>query len=521
MTSCRLTILFIPALFGVAYLYVIPSHQPVQPCAASCSCTSEDTEWGSAVNVQCGDRNLRSVPITKHDNPVSLLNASFNVLMTLKEDTLFSYESVRNLYFQHCKIVFINEKAFQRLENLTEIDLSSNRLTSVSPNLFNGNQKLNKLILRNNNLGSLQWNTPILNGPSSLSFLDLQSCQLSNISSTTFSLLLNLTFLDISRNNLVLLNPDNLSSHEKLKDVNLENNPWQCGAMFKELMCWMHSKLALSHNRKVQCQYRNERWDIWALENRSSLCRPITTPSTGELVTVMPADLTTVSVGVPLSPKTSPHTPRVVETAVTADLTTFSADVFLLPKASSNTSRVVETAVTADLTTVSAGVSLLPKASPYTSRVVETAVIADLTTVSVGVPLSPKASPETPRVGGTAVTSEAELGALPESKAGSWASLLPWNVNTLMVFVIQPITLGGAVFVALIAVNYITKKCRVLRPQRHIQGEDNHIASCLDSAVPFLNPQLEADLTNQALGYVNRSSENFRHNECHVYEEIR
>jgi len=432
MTSCRLTALFIPALLGVPYFYVIQSQPTVQPCAESCSCTPEYTDWGSAVNVQCGDRNLRSIPVTKLDKPVSLLNASFNILMTLKEDALFSYESVSNLYLQHCKIVNINVKAFQRLENLTEIDLSSNRLTSVSPNLFNNNQKLGKLILRNNNLGSLQWNTPILNGPSSLSFLDLQACQLSNISSITFSFLLNLTFLDISRNNLVLLNNDSLSSHEKLMDVNLENNPWQCGIVFEGLLCWMHSKLALSRNRTVQCQYRYERWDIWTLENRSSLCRPITTPLTGEFSSVITPDLTTVSVGVPLSPHTSPHTPRVVETTL---------------------------------------------------------------------------------------TSEAELRTTPKKETGGGDSLLSWY--TLIFFVILSITLGAAVFVSLIAVNYITKRFSVHRPQHYVQGEDNHLAACLDSAVPFLSPQLQVNLTNQPLGHVNRSSENTLNNEYHVYEEIR
>jgi hypothetical protein len=128
--------------------------------------------------------------------------------------------------------------------------------------------------------------------------------------------------------------------------------------VFEGLLCWKHSKLALSYNRTVQWQYWNERWDMWAPENRSSLCRPITTPLSGKFLNVMTADITSVSVGVPLSPKTSPHTSRVVETAV---------------------------------------------------------------------------------------TSEAELGALPGSETGGWASLLLWNVNTLMVFVILPFTLGGAV----------------------------------------------------------------------------
>jgi hypothetical protein len=416
--------------------------------------------------------------------------------MNLKENALFSYESVSNLYLQHCKIVNINEKAFQRLENLTEIDLSSNRLNSVSPNLFNNNQKLDKLILRNNNLGTLQWNTPILNGPSSLSFLDLQSCQLSNISSITFSQLLNLTFLDISRNSLVLLHNDSLSSHENLKDVNLENNPWQCGAVFEGLLCWMHSKLALSHNRTVQCQYKNEMWDIWTLENRSSLCRPITTPLTDEFLTVVTPDLTTVSVGVSLPPKTSPHTSRVVETAVTSEAE-------LRPASESQTG---------------GWASLLSWNRKFT-----TDMTVNLLITSKGTAPHVKASPDTTlqKVIENSVTLDAEVRSQPERETGGWASLLTWNVTTLAVFVILPITLGAAVFVSLTAVNYIAKRYSLHHPQHHMQGEDNHLAACLDCTVPFLNPQLQVDLTNQPLEYLNRSSESVRHSEYHVYEEIR
>jgi hypothetical protein len=272
MTPSNSSTHFIAMLVVVACSIAITNQPPLETCAANCTCTPEDTDWGYAVNVQCGGRNLTSVPISSNNKPVSVLNASHNFLQTLEENALHSYESVRYLYLQHCQIDNVSEKAFQKLENLTEIDLSSNLLTSVSPNLFNSNQKLDKLILRNNNLGSMQWNTPILKGPSSLSYLDLQSCQLSNISSITFSLLRNLTTLDISRNDLVLLNPDAFSSHQKLNKVNLKYNPWECGPMFKALMCWMHSKLALSHNTVVRCQKRNKTWDTWSHKKRSLLC---------------------------------------------------------------------------------------------------------------------------------------------------------------------------------------------------------------------------------------------------------
>ena len=461
MRPCQTVFVCASLLFGIfSVLYVNTNQRPVEPCAESCSCTPEDTDWGSAVNVQCGDRNLRSVPITINDKPVSLLNVSINVLQTLEEDALSSYESVRYLYLHHCKIASINEKAFQRLKNLTIIDLASNRLTSISPNLFNSNQKLDKLILGSNYLGTLQWNTPILNGPSSLSFLDLQSCKLHNISSITFSLLLNLKFLDISRNELILLNPDILSSHQNLEEVNLENNPLKCGTVFEGLLSLMQNKLSLSHSTKVKCRHKNGTWETRVLEKRSSLFHPITTPSMGEFVTVMTTDLTTVSVGGSLSPKTSTYTSRIVETAVSSE------------------------------------------ATPLTGEFV-TVMTADLTTVSVGVLLSPKTSPHTPQVVETAVTSETELRALSESETGSWGKLFSWNVNTMMVFVILPITVGGAVFVSLIGVNYVTKRCKVQRSQ------------------PLLNPQLRIERTNQPSREVNRSSENIRNDEYHLYEEIR
>jgi len=143
-----------------------------------------------------------------------------------------------------------------------------------------------------------------------------------------------------------------------------------------------------------------------------------------------------------------------------------------------------------------------------------------LTTVSVVVPPSPETSPHTSRVVETAVTSKAELGDLPESETRGWASLLSWNFNTLTVFVILPITLGGAIFVSLKAVNYIVKSRMDRRTRHDNQGEDNHV-SAFSSNAPLLNTQLTADITKQHAGYENRSSENVRHNENHIFEEIR
>jgi hypothetical protein len=118
----------------------------------------------------------------------------------------------------------------------------------------------------------------------------------------------------------------------------------------------------------------------------------------------------------------------------------------------------------------------------------------------------------------TPVTSEAEPRTSPKSETEGGASLLSWNINTLCVFVILPITLGVAVFLSLIAAKYITKKCTFRPSQHEIQRKDGHLVS-LFSLAPLLKPKLTADHTHHPR-YVNRSSDSFGSAQHHVYEQI-
>jgi hypothetical protein len=144
-----------------------------------------------------------------------------------------------------------------------------------------------------------------------------------------------------------------------------------------------------------------------------------------------------------------------------------------------------------------------------------------LTIMSVGIapPVVASLGTTLQRVIENAVTSEAELGAAPESETGGWASLLSWNVNTLMVFVILPITLGGAVLVCVIAVNYVKKRCKNYRAQHHILEKYNRVVASF-SDVPLQQTQLTADIKTQHPGYENRGSDGVGGTQYHVYEQI-
>jgi hypothetical protein len=150
-----------------------------------------------------------------------------------------------------------------------------------------------------------------------------------------------------------------------------------------------------------------------------------------------------------------------------------------------------------------------------------TDMTVDLPITSKGIAPPLKASPSTTtqRVIETTVTSEAELGPAPECERVISASLLSWNVNTLTVFVILPITLGVAVFVSLKTVHYVTKRCRINHPQHHKQEKSNHVAA-FSSTAPLLKIQPTTELTKSQAGYENRNSDGHTGAEYHVYEEI-
>jgi len=277
MTSRILT--FVILIMSICVPYKTVNGPPVETCHKNCSCNPVDMDQDPAINVQCGKGNLTKVPNMTFDEPVSILNVSFNELETLEKETFFHYKSVSYLHLQRCSLRSISEETFHCLVKLTFVDLSANLFTSISPNLFIGNQHLNELILRGNRLVDLQWNASLLNGPPHISKLDLQSCKLKKLSSETFSLLPNLQYLDISNNELEILSYDTLSSHQQLNYVNVENNQWKCGGHFYDLLCWIKSKEAVPHNRTVKCRYKNGTKEVWTPEKQSSLCRLYTTPS--------------------------------------------------------------------------------------------------------------------------------------------------------------------------------------------------------------------------------------------------
>jgi hypothetical protein len=276
-----------PVAVPIGQIKEVPSASlKYEPCPENCSCFLKQTDKSFAVDVRCDGKSLSSVPkIIDNYISISILNLSSN---SFKNLTLLGYESTTALYLQFCELNSIDEKAFYGFKNLTVLDLSYNFLTSIPPNLFATNHLLDTLYLHDNDLQDTDPNTPFLMGPSTLRILDLQHCKLSNLSSATFSLLPNLEYIDISRNEFLLLDPECLHFLLKLKDIRVENNHWVCGAKFENLLCWIQRNLSSPDIGTLECKRKDNTTERYTPDKTSSLCCSSYETNVTETTTVDP-----------------------------------------------------------------------------------------------------------------------------------------------------------------------------------------------------------------------------------------
>jgi Leucine-rich repeat (LRR) protein len=127
------------------------------------------------------------------------------------------------------KILKMYPGAFNPLKKLKTVDLSYNSFASVPPELFTENPKLQNLSLSNNPLTMQPLDLPILIS-SSLQYLNLKKCTLSDLSTTSLSQVPNVRFLDLSGNRFTVLSADTLIPLSHLVYIDIRENQWICSA---------------------------------------------------------------------------------------------------------------------------------------------------------------------------------------------------------------------------------------------------------------------------------------------------
>jgi hypothetical protein len=193
------------------------------------------------LELRCRGLNLSSAPTIPDVGLFKKLDLSLTIITFLQLDFFKGNDKLDTVIMTNAKIQKMDPGAFHPLKNLKTVDLSHNSLSAVPPELFTQNPKLQNVSLRGNPLTMQPLDPPILNS-SSLHYLNLKNCKLSNLSTTSLSQVPNVLFLDLSDNRFAELSAYTLFPLSRLIYIDLRSNRWICCADFERLICFAYDK---------------------------------------------------------------------------------------------------------------------------------------------------------------------------------------------------------------------------------------------------------------------------------------
>lgn len=163
-------------------------------------------------------------------------------LEEIYDNSLKTFTALSTINLSGNKIKSISNEVFSMCSKLVEINLANNLLTTLDVKVFEKNVELSKLYLQGNPLKVLSaeifFHTPVLTQ------LDISNAELTSLWKEQKSLpknfLGNLTFLNISNNRLTEVKQNEISTFNKLRSLDVSNNPLICSHEFENLMIWLN-----------------------------------------------------------------------------------------------------------------------------------------------------------------------------------------------------------------------------------------------------------------------------------------
>eukprot|EP00063_Salmo_salar_P080938 XP_014055773.1 PREDICTED: trophoblast glycoprotein-like [Salmo salar] len=232
--------------------------------------------------VKCLNQGLFAVPQPLPANTKTLFITGNNISHLTAVSFPVPLEQLTDLYLTGNQVELVDHNVFNNLPNLRLLDLSNNRILHFSAQAFPDYNKLLDL-----NLSSAFYNRTSMDelfsllrsgGALQLTRLDLSNNDLVVLPEDMFSRLSNLTILNLQNNSLIFIQKGMLSV-PRLRELDLRNNalrelpnttlmdlslkpglqvhlagnPWLCDCNIEDLVAWLKSSEQVTDKQNMTC----------------------------------------------------------------------------------------------------------------------------------------------------------------------------------------------------------------------------------------------------------------------------
>lgn len=264
--------LFKPAVVNVLFLLVIA--QSCHGCPEKCLCSSQ--------TVKCQNQDLDAIP---HSLPATTkyLFVTGNSISRISVSSFPTrLDQLTDLYLSGNELEYVDAMAFNNLPNLQRLDLSNNQIQNISTDAFPDDSKLQLLnlsrcinnhstshgvldVLQKGNLPQLTnldlsnndlviLPDSLLTNLFSLASLNLQNSSIVTILNGTLKTppLQDLDLRDNSLRDLSLTMQAEFSLKPGLR-IRLAGNPWRCDCFFDETLAWLRNSTQVVDMQNLTC----------------------------------------------------------------------------------------------------------------------------------------------------------------------------------------------------------------------------------------------------------------------------
>jgi Leucine-rich repeat (LRR) protein len=147
------------------------------------------------------------------------LDLSNNIISSIEPETFHSNVKLESLCLANNKLTSIHPATFKNQSNLSYLDLSGNKIWQIKERIFYYSTKFESLLLANNDIS--EFHPSAFHTENELSYLDISGNRIEELENLTFCRLKNLS---VSRNSLKLPGPRSFSNYKELLNLSLAEN---------------------------------------------------------------------------------------------------------------------------------------------------------------------------------------------------------------------------------------------------------------------------------------------------------